>query len=142
MNKFAIALALFGFAVLMATGQQSTATNTSRSNVKNNIQVVTGPDGKVHCTSTPASGKAADCNASQMAQLNKALAGFIDFSKGGKPKNSGVKSITQAKDGSLMCTTASSTSPCTSTHLPDLKQADARVNSELENATPASPAQK
>ena len=39
------------------------------------------------------------------------------------------------KDGSLMCTTGSGMSPCTATHLTDLKQAYSRVNSELEQAT-------
>ena len=134
MRKFAITLTLFGVAALTAVGQQSTAINTSRSNVKNNIRVLPGPDGKPKCTST-AAGKTVPCGASEVASLNKALAGMI-FTKTG----ASVKSVALAKDGSLMCTTISGTVPCNSTHLPDLKQADSRVNSELEQnqAAPAS----
>ena len=105
MRKFAITLTLFGVAALTAVGQQSTAINTSRSNVKNNIRVLPGPDGKPKCTST-AAGKTVPCGASEVASLNKALAGMI-FTKTG----ASVKSVALAKDGSLMCTTISGTVP-------------------------------
>jgi len=140
MRKFAIALTIFGLAALTAAGQQTSAVNISRSNIKNNIQVVPGPNGKVLCTSS-AAGKTAPCTASEVASLNSALSAHYKGIKGGIPANS-VKSIALAKDGSLMCVTASGTAPCTSTHLPDLKQADARVNSELDNATPNAPPAK
>jgi hypothetical protein len=139
MKKLAMALAFLGLTALTASGQQqSTAVNTSRSNVKNNSPVV-GPEGKVWCGTSPA-GKTQACTASQVAQLNKAL-GEMVFSKGGTPKTS-VKSIALAKDGSLMCTTSSGAVPCAATHLPDLKQADARVNNELEQAAPNAAPQK
>ena len=139
MKQLAITLTLFSVAALTAVGQQSTSTNTSRSNVKNNIEVVPGPGGKARCTSS-ASGKAAPCTASEVASLNAALSARYKVIKGGIPANS-VKSNVVAKDGTLMCVTASGTASCTSANLTDLKQADARVNSKLDNATMKSPAE-
>jgi sugar lactone lactonase YvrE len=135
MKHAAVALAFFGFAAVTAMGQQSTAVNTSRSNVKNNLQV--GPEGHVWCGTSPSS-KPQACTAIQVAQLNKALAGM----KTVKGPTSGINSIALAKDGSLMCASSSGTVPCTSKHLPDLKEADARVNSELENVTGTPATQK
>ena len=131
MRHFAIALAFFSLAALTATGQQTSGVNVRRSNIKNNIQVLPGPDGKVHCTFS-VSGKTAACTASEIAQLNAALAKGSAVPGAAK---TGVKSVALAKDGSLMCTTGSGTGPCTATHLTDLKQADSRVNSEPEQAT-------
>jgi hypothetical protein len=131
MKRLAMALAFFGLAALTAIGQQSTAINTSRSNVKNNSPMV-GPEGKVWC-GTSSARKPLACTAGQVAQLNTALVKMMDLNKG--KSTTSLKSIALAKDGSLMCTTGSGTGPCTATHLPDLKAADAKVNSELENAT-------
>jgi len=96
------------------------------------LRVDSDTDGKVKCTSS-LSGKTAACNGSHIAQLNKALAGA---------SNSGVKSLALAKDGSLMCATSSGTGPCTAAHLPDLKRANARVNSETEKANQTAPASR
>jgi len=137
MRKIAIALTLIGFAALTAVGQQSTSTNTSRSNVKNNIKIFPDPNGKIHCTLTTA-GKTAPCTASELAKLNAALS---SGQKAGTPSSS-VKTVALAKDGSLMCTTGSGTVPCTSSHLTDLTPAYSRVNSELEQATQDVPAAK
>jgi hypothetical protein len=126
MKTIAFALMFFGVAVLTAMGQQSSTVNTSRSNVKNNLVIGPGPDGKTHCT-------VADkpCTKDQVTQLNAALPGMKTVKSGPDPRS--VKSISLAKDGSLMCETAAGTIPCTTTHITDLKAAAARVNSELEN---------
>ena len=100
---------------------QATVINSSRSNIRNNITVVQGPDGKVRCTSA-VFGPTTACSARELTQLNTAFAGLIDSSKGGTSKSSSVKGVTQAKDGSLMCATASGTVPCGAAHLPDLTQ--------------------
>jgi len=106
-------------------GTKCAAVNTSRSNVKNNIQVLPGPDGKVRCTSS-ASGKSAPCADGEIARLNKALSGHIVFTKGGAPAGN-VASITQAKDGSLSCTTSTGTGPCTAAHVTALNNAAAAM---------------
>jgi len=129
MKTFAFALTFFGVAVLTAMGQQSSATNTSRSNVKNNLVIGPGKDGKTHCTvaGTP-------CTKDQVTQLNAALPGMKTVKSGPDPRS--VKSISLAKDGSLMCETAAGTIPCTAAHTTDLNAAAARVNSELEQRSP------
>lgn len=139
MKKLAITMTLFGLAALTAVGQQSTAVNTSRSNVKNNMHVLQGPGGKVLCTSTTA-GKTAPCTAGEVAQLNKALASTnAAADRRIHEPITVIREVSLAKDGSLMCTTVSGKVPCSSTHLPGLKQADSRVNSELEQVdAPAS----
>jgi hypothetical protein len=117
---------------------QSTGINTSRSNVKNNIQVLPGPDGRPHCTFSVA-GKAEPCTATEIAQFNAALA---KSSAAPGAAKTAVKSIALAKDGSLMCTTSSETGPCTAAHLHDLKQASEVHSNELEPATGAAAPQK
>ncbi len=126
MKTFAFTLAFFGVAVLTAMGQQSTAVNTSRSNIKNNLVIGQGPDGKPRCT-------VADkpCTKDQVTQLNAALPGMKTVKSGPDPRS--VKSISLAKDGSLTCETSAGTTPCTAAHITDLKAGAARVNSELEN---------
>lgn len=112
-----MAFAFFGLAAVTAMGQQSTTINTSRSNVKNNSPVV-GPEGHVWC-GTSSAGKPQACTSSQVAQLNTALGKLTK-----QEPTTSIKSIALAKDGSLTCTTASGTVPCTAAHLPDLKAAD------------------
>lgn len=128
MKKAALILTLFGLGAMTALGQQSNSYNSSRSNIKNNIEV--GPDGKVHCTVTTG-GKPLPCGSTQIASFNAGLKAST---------GSTVKSVALAKDGSLTCTTATGVVPCSTTHLKDLKQAESRVNSELEQVQ-ASPAQ-
>jgi hypothetical protein len=137
MKRLAIALAFLSLSALTALAQEKVV-NSGRSNIKNNLGVVSGPDGKVWCSS-PVSSKPAPCTESQVARLDKALA-----NSGAKErsKNSSIKNVALAKDGSLMCLTSSGTGPCTAAHLPELKQADARVNNELENATQTPPPQR
>src|ERR1035438_2495700 len=122
MKTFAFALTFFGVAVLTAMGQQESTVNTSRSNVKNNLVIGPGPDGKPRCT-------VADkpCTKDQVTQLNAALPGMKIVKSGPDPRS--VKSISLEKDGSLTCETAAGTTPCTAAHLTDLKAAAARVNS-------------
>lgn len=126
MRTFAFALTFFGVAVLTAMGQASNVVNSSRSNIKNNVVISQGPDGKTHCI---VADKA--CTKDQVTQLNAALPGMKTVKSGPDPRS--VKSISLAKDGSLMCETAAGTIPCTAAHITDLKAAAARVNKELEN---------
>ncbi|MGA3018188.1 MAG: hypothetical protein ABSF62_13795 [Bryobacteraceae bacterium] len=126
MRTFAFTLAFLVVAVLTAMGQSANVVNSSRSNIKNNFVIAQGPDGKTHCT-------VADkpCTKDQVTQLNAALPGMKTVKSGPDPRS--VKSISLAKDGSLVCETAAGTVPCTAAHITDLKAAATRVNNELEN---------
>jgi hypothetical protein len=103
---------------------QSTAVNSSRSNIKNNLNIVSGATGEVRCTSS-ASGKTAVCTESEVALLNKELARSrpTKVSTG----DVGVESVALAKDGVLMCATSSRTGPCTAAHIADLNTAAAAM---------------
>lgn len=139
MRRSAITLAYFGLAALTVVAQQANTVNSSRSNIKNNIEVGPGPDGKVlHCTFS-ISGKTAPCTAVEIASLNVALA---KSSAAPGAAKTAVKSIALAKDGSLMCTSSSETGPCNAAHLHDLKQASEVHSNELEPATGAAAPQK
>jgi hypothetical protein len=81
---------------------QSSAVNTSRSNIKNNLVIDQGPDGKLRCVSN---GK--PCTEAQVKALEVTT---------GKPP---WGALSLAKDGSLMC----GKKPCTAAHLPALKRA-------------------
>jgi hypothetical protein len=82
---------------------QSTVINSSRSNIKNNLHIVQGSGGTLNCT---ADGK--PCTQDQAKALAAALG-----------KQSAIKSLTIAKDGSLMC----NGTHCTAAHIPDLDSA-------------------
>jgi hypothetical protein len=100
---------------------QSTAVNSSRSNIKNNLivetpsptrsgvnipnnlQIVQGSGGTLRCT---AGGM--PCTQDQAKALAAALG-----------KQSAIKSLTIAKDGSLLC----NGTHCTAAHIPDLDSA-------------------
>jgi hypothetical protein len=82
---------------------QSTTVNSSRSNIKNNLKVVQGPGGTLNCTANDKS-----CTQDQVKALAAALG-----------KQSAIKSLTIAKDGSLLC----NGTHCTAAHIPDLDSA-------------------
>ena len=118
MKRLALALVMTCVVAQTAMGQnQSTTVNTSRSNIKNNLKIVPGPNGKFTCT---ANGKM--CTLTQVNEL-AAAASVQSTSK----SKSNVKAIglTLAKDNStLLC----DGKPCTTAHLADLNAAASAVN--------------
>jgi hypothetical protein len=99
MKRLALSLVVMCVVALPAIG--ATNLNSSRSNIYK--IVVDRPSGMVHCT---ADGK--PCTQGQVKALEAALG-----------KQSAIKSLTIAKDGSLLC----NGTHCTAAHIPDLDSA-------------------
>jgi hypothetical protein len=133
MKRALIAMLVFCVGTLTVMGQQSTAANTSRSNVKNNSPVFfQGPDGKARCTVSGAA-----CTKAQLEQFNTTLTttnAAADQAKKGTSGHTTTKSnvktnaVRLAPDGSLLCeTNDGKTQPCTAAHIADLNNAAAAM---------------
>ena len=95
----------------------ASATNGSRSNIKNNFVIVQGPGGTLHCT--------ADGKPCTQAQVKALAAAYSDESTVTRRQDWARLSL--AKDGTtLLCGTA----PCTAAHLPALKTASRAVSTK------------
>lgn len=124
MKRVLIALVACCVATPLAMGQAAGVVNSSRSNIKNNLTVSQGPDGKTHCTvaSKP-------CAKEDVEKLNAALAsrnaaaGPAAAKAAGSKNNSDIKSVVLAPDGSLTCVaTEGKKQPCTAAHIADLNK--------------------
>jgi hypothetical protein len=137
---------------LTAMGQQSSGVNTSRSNIKNNlnIKVVEGPPGKVRCIVTGEK-IAKDCTKDQVDLLNKALTTSVqkgtaaddarvsvelENAQGGTTPSEAQRTskskakppqLSLAPNGSLLC----DKKPCTAANLADVNNAAAAMKADL-----------
>jgi len=121
MKPMALSVALLCVTALAVIGHQAAnVVNSSRSNIKNNLElpvISQGPDGKVQC-------KVADvaCTKDQVEQLSKACATY-NTTKG---HSKSLKGVALAPNGSLTCVGYDSRqAPCTAVHLADLNNAAA-----------------
>jgi hypothetical protein len=120
-KRILIALVACCVATPLAMGQAANVVNSSRSNIKNNLTVSQGPDGKTRCTVANK-----PCAKEDVTKLNAALAGR-NAAAGGKD-SSGVKSVALAPDGSLTCVaTEGKKQPCTAAHIADLNKTAAAM---------------
>ena len=132
MKRALIATLVFCVGTLAVMGQQSTAVNSSRSNIKNNSPVFSqGPDGKARCT---VSGTA--CIKAQLEQFNTTLTTTNAAADQAKKTSSYTTTKSNVKtnavrlgpDGSLLCeTNDGKTQPCTAAHIADLNNAAAAM---------------
>jgi hypothetical protein len=104
------------------TVQQSSAVNTSRSNIKNNFKVVEVPPGKVRCVVTGEK-IAKDCTKDQVDLLNKALTTSAQKEQATSAQRTGKfkakPQLSLAPNGSLLC----DKKPCTAGDLSDVNKA-------------------
>jgi Tfp pilus assembly protein PilV len=135
MKRALIATLVFCVGTLSVMGQQSTSTNTSRSNVKNNSPVFSqGPGGKARCTVSGAA-----CTKAQLEQFNTTLTTTNAAADQAKKDTSGhtynttksnvkTNAVRLGTDGSLLCeTNDGKTQPCTAAHVADLNNAAAAM---------------
>src|ERR1039458_4325652 len=121
MKQIGLAVALLCVTALAVIGHQAAnVVNSSRSNIKDNLTVVSqDPDGKVHC-------KVANlaCTKDQVEQLSKACATYNTTKGHGK----GLKGVALAPNGSLTCVAYDGKQgPCTAAHIADLNNAAAAM---------------
>ena len=132
MKRALIAMLVFCVGTLAVMGQQSTAVNSSRSNIKNNSPVFSqGPDGKARCTVSGAA-----CTKAQLEQFNTTLTTTNAAADQAKKTSSYTTTKSNVKtnavrlgpDGSLLCeTNDGKTQPCTAAHIADLNNAAAAM---------------
>jgi hypothetical protein len=108
-------------------GQAANVVNSSRSNIKNNLTVLVGPDKKARCVVSDK-----PCSKDDVEKLNTALAAGQkqkDQTKGDVA--GGLKSVALAPDGSLTCVSNEGKQmACTASHLADLSGAAAATPSK------------
>lgn len=105
---------LFLLVMAVAVTAQPTTVNNSRSNIKNNIAVTQGNDGKLRCTAPGG----APCTKDQVNRLASATYSTT---------KSNIKHIALAPDGSITCE-AKDGKPCTQAHLNELNKSAAAMN--------------
>jgi hypothetical protein len=113
----------------LAMGQSANVVNSSRSNIKNNLTVSQGTDGKTHCTvaNKPCAKEDVEKLNAALASRNAAADQAAAKAAGGATK-SGVKSVALAPDGSLTCVTIDGKKqPCAAAHVVELNNAAAAM---------------
>ena len=107
--------------VPLLMGQAANVVKSSRSNIKNNLTVLVGPDKKARCVVSDK-----PCTKEDVEKLNAALAGSV---RPAQAKSAGgLKSVALAPDGSLTCVnTEGKQMASTASHIADLSGAIAAM---------------